>query len=296
MTIKLEWSVRSFGDSQKVYRSESKFEADNLPAVLASIDANVGTHLDVTSVADTVYYYAVETVLGSRTMLSDVVRVAELESGGPPASPPVVESYQSNTGASTTTVVCNKPSGVQIGDLLLLVCMNDYSLNPLQFLDNVSGWSLTFAYGDTISDSHFGVYWRIADGTEPATQIVNSRNGNDWASHYIRVSGAHATTPINATGYTARSGAAYTAPAITTTVDLCLLIIGLAFDGQDGIPFSTAHPDYAITDEAGIAGSGGVGSCWGQADFGTAGLTEAPVILASTSDGAAVFQFAIAPA
>lgn len=75
MSINLKWSPRVIGDSQKVYRSESPFNVDSLPSVLATVGASDIDYADTTETAGLAYYYAISTVLGSREVLSQVINI-----------------------------------------------------------------------------------------------------------------------------------------------------------------------------------------------------------------------------
>ena len=83
MTINLKWSPRVVGDSQKVYRSESQFDVDSLPSVLATVGAADIDYADTTAAAGVVYYYAVSTVLGSREVLSPLAKVVATGAAAP---------------------------------------------------------------------------------------------------------------------------------------------------------------------------------------------------------------------
>lgn len=62
-TVRLTWTDKNSGPAQeeefRIYRSTTPFDADTLPAVLATLAADVETYDDPTAGFDTVYYYAV---------------------------------------------------------------------------------------------------------------------------------------------------------------------------------------------------------------------------------------------
>lgn len=74
MSVLLEWSPTVIGDSQKVYRSTSTFNHDNLPSILATIGASDHSYDDTTATNET-YFYAIETILGTRSILSSVEKI-----------------------------------------------------------------------------------------------------------------------------------------------------------------------------------------------------------------------------
>lgn len=136
--------------------------------------------------------------------------------GGGPSSPPAFQSY---TSAFNTTTV-NKPASVASGDFLLLYVrtfFNDTITPPSGFtqIQTTQGRSALF--------------WKKAGGSEPASYTLGSAlTANLCILTMTRITGANATTPINASGVTNNS---LVAPALTTTVDKCL---HMAFCGSGG--------------------------------------------------------------
>jgi hypothetical protein len=215
-------------------------------------------------------------------------------------SAPVVEGFQATNGgsATSTNLVLDAPAGITPGELLLLIVGNDDNTATAQFGTTPAGWNYIGEGGDNSADAHIGAFWRIADGTEGPTVTVVAQSADNWWGWYIRISGADTTTPINVNNFAQSTGNAGThnIPQVTTTVDDCLAIYGLAFDGADGYPFSVAAP-WTEQDEqqAGTSNTEASG-CWGTQDIPTAGGTGIAAVTASVSDGAAYFQLAIQPA
>lgn len=73
MGINVKWSPRTIGTAQNIYRSTEPFGPDSLPAVLAELPATDMDYEDSTAVEGVLYYYAIEVVLGARSILSQVV-------------------------------------------------------------------------------------------------------------------------------------------------------------------------------------------------------------------------------
>jgi len=90
MGVRLRWSPRVMGDSQKVYRSTAPLKSDALPAPLAVLGATVSKYDDATALAGILYYYAVSVVSGAREVLSDMVTVTISQDGGAPINDGVV--------------------------------------------------------------------------------------------------------------------------------------------------------------------------------------------------------------
>ena len=215
------------------------------------------------------------------------------------ADSPVVEGY--NVNGSTTaseSLVLDKPTGVQVGELLLLIVGNDDGDNGAEFTDNLAGWNYIGTSGDkSNAAADIGAFWRIADGTEGTTVTVTATSDDDWFGWYIRISGADSTNPINASNFALSSPEInHYVPEVTTGVDDCLAICALSFDGGDGYPFSVFGTDWTETAEYQTASGGNdVSACWGTKEQALAGTTGDAMVSCSISDGAAYFQLAIAP-
>jgi len=220
----------------------------------------------------------------------------------PVASAPVLETFlASNGGGSTSSsVVLTKPSGVIAGDLLVLIAMCESGSATAEFSDNLAGWTFAFTGGDGNSDAHYGVFWRVATGSEGVSESVTIVNARFNGGFYLRISGAHATNPIDVSLGTIKgaAGADTTINEITTLVDDCLLIYGLSHDGGDGPPFSVAGAGWVqiaeyFTLQPGTSQSSG---CFGTKTLAVAGLSADAVVTAQVADGTGSFQMSIQPA
>ena len=223
------------------------------------------------------------------------------------ASPdvPVIELYteQSET-TPTTTITLTKPSGVQVGELLLLICISD-DTSATSFTDNKTGWNFIGDFGDRTSDSHVGLFWKIADGTEGSSESVTQAGSDEWVAWYVRISGVdtNEADTINVVGTpTTTIGSSVTAPSVNTDVDDCLALCFCAFDGGDGnnnAPFSVSGTGWSMEDDgaSGTTGYSDVCGCWGKKSMtDTQGATEVATINTDgTSDGIIGVQIAIAP-
>lgn len=214
---------------------------------------------------------------------------------------PVVEAFTTaNSGnVEVANIDLTKPVGVAVDELLLLIVGSD-NTNASPSWDTVSGWTRFVNIGNSSSDAKLGCYWRIADGTEPATVNVATSSGDldeTWG-FYIRISGADTTTPINVVGSGQNTGSAssFAVDQVTTTADDCLAFYALAFDGGDGLPFSVSGTGWTESAEvqADTIFSGASGT-WGTRAVATAGSTGTATVTADSSDGATYIQFAVAP-
>ncbi len=217
---------------------------------------------------------------------------------GPGPSVPVIETFEGNNGGSDASdqLTCNKPSGVEVGDLLVLICTNEDSGGDADFLDDQTGWNLVGESGDGSSDSHIGVYWRVATGTEDSVQTIEANSEDQWTMYYIRISGVDTSDPINNSSWdqSSSSSSSHPCPSVTTDEDYCLVLYGLSFDGSDGYPFSVSGTGWVQKDEQDCGGTYNYNSsCWGSRDLASLGASGDATVSCAASDGAARMQVAI---
>jgi hypothetical protein len=211
---------------------------------------------------------------------------------------PVIENYteQSETNPSTTITV-SKPVGVQSGELMLVILVNDDTSAGEVFNDK-AGWIKHIDVGDTTSDSHIGVFSRIADGAEGDPEEFTQVGSDEWVAWWARISGVNTADPINVVGAAnTGSGNSIIAPAVTTTVADCLALCFGAFDGGDGYPFTVSGTGWGKEDDgqSGTSGYSDASGVWGKKTMAGAGSTLDATIGASGSDGIVGVQLAIAP-
>ncbi|MBV1929114.1 MAG: hypothetical protein KUG81_06335 [Gammaproteobacteria bacterium] len=210
---------------------------------------------------------------------------------------PVVETYtEARTENAETTLTQNKPTGVVTGDFLLAFIGNDDSSSADEFAAP-TGWTKIQENGSGTPDAHVAAFYRVADGTEGATQDFTSDSSDFLWGYYIRMSSVDTDDPIDATetGIEAGSSSTHTIPELTTVADDCLAFFVLGFDGGDGLSFGVSGTGWTKTDEvqAGAVGSGGASGVFGTKSMATAGATVDVVITPDVTDGAAAFQFSI---
>jgi hypothetical protein len=190
---------------------------------------------------------------------------------------PVIESSTSDTqlNAGFNPLVLTAPTNVATGDLLLIQCWADYSSNT-DIFPTVTGFTkfATEAVSNTSIESTF--YWRIANGDslEDSVEILFTQ-ASDGGAFYHRVIGVSGT-PIHKIGTYATTSfaSAITVPAVTTTVNDCLLIYFVGMDGSDGLPFSvTGGTGWTRIDDLATGGTSaqGVGFGYGTKTLSTAG-------------------------
>ena len=157
---------------------------------------------------------------------------------------PIVASWtaNNNSGNAFKAITLTKPASIAVGDLLLLIVGNDSADIPIW--DDLTGWTKFVNANSAGADANLGCYWRIADGTEDATiEVTCTTEFVDIFGWYIRVTGADTTNPINVIGTPAYviSDTDHIIPSVTTTVNDCLAIYALAWDGGDAGSFSASN-------------------------------------------------------
>lgn len=211
---------------------------------------------------------------------------------------PTVESdWRSNTATGSATLVLTKPTGVEVGDLLLILVGNDANNATVQWDDislRPSGFTNINEAGNATPDTHVGAFYRIADGTEGATSSVPAATSANFWGFYIRVTGASTTNPINAVGsdYAVNNLTNHPIPSVNTTLPNTLAFYMLAGDAVGTAPFSVAGAGWSESDEKTVNTAG----TWGTRSMTSAGATGAATVTMNASDGASGFQFAINPA
>jgi hypothetical protein len=158
-------------------------------------------------------------------------------SSGSGGSYPTVQAfinYAHYTGALSH--VLDMPAGVVAGELLLALTNSN---GPTLF--SAIGWTNLFGAGLK------QVLYKIADGTEGATQAVTTSTYHTLSATVLRISGANAVTPIDvsAIGAVLPGSQIYAiAPSVTPAVAGTLLI---QYMGHTGSVYSSSTVDNGVT-------------------------------------------------
>ena len=217
---------------------------------------------------------------------------------------PVVESFTEKNDVTTdaSSITLTKPGSVAAGDLLLIHVINDASVATAQWNNTTlkpTGFEFINTAGDANSDCHAGAFWRIADGSEGATINVPCATSCDYIGWYLRVTGAHATTPIHQIGadYVTAGASSHAITGVTTTVIDCLGFYVFSFDGGDGFPFGISGTGWSESDDSQNRTDGNAASgSWGTKSLASTGASGTATVSSAVSDGGAGFQYAVAPA
>ena len=215
------------------------------------------------------------------------------------ATPVVATSTHAEVTSPATSIDLTEPTGVASGDTLVVIVMNDAANAGAQWDDSANkptGFTLINEAGDATCDTHIAAFWRVSDGTEGTPLNVPVASSSAQEGWYLRITGAHASAPLDVTGVdVSTSGTSHAITGVTTTVDNVLAFYGIASDGGDTGPHSVAGTGWSESDEDGVGTTDRLHASYGSKDQTTAGATGTATVTTSSSDGACSFQFGIAP-
>lgn len=211
--------------------------------------------------------------------------------------PPILESRDHNVfGGSTNSCTVNKPSGVIIGEFLGILVSIEQDGDGTE-VNSLSGWTKEFEFGDTSTDTRLALFWRIADGTEGASETITTVANVRGAVWYLRFSNASGIHVVGA-NREITTGTSGIADSLTTTDDHTYVIAMLAFDGGDGHPFTvsgTGWPSSFDTNQSLTDGTGA--GAWSGAWVGrvleSAGASNDVTFVSTVDDDMETVQFAI---
>ena len=202
------------------------------------------------------------------------------------AVPYIRDSTKASTNGTATSLTLTKPTGVENGDLLLLLMGNENATTGEGF-DTLTGWTLEFNYGSGDVDCYLGLYSRIATGDaledNPVVPFLGADDGHGW---YLSVGGVHATDPLRVVG-SSLEVVSNTITNVSTTTDInifSLAFSAFAFDGSDSDPITETGTGWSMVDwtesplpsDAGGASSGA--------------FSTNPILTASTATGDSVWN------
>lgn len=117
------------------------------------------------------------------------------------SSVPVIASFRDSTQYTNTRMVLRKPTGIQSGDLLLILIGIESTTDGSKF-DNTSHKPTGFTYLQGMSYNNtqtgYAVFYKKSNGTEQDTiGIPNSGGSEEGWARYMRITGADGDDPIN---------------------------------------------------------------------------------------------------
>lgn len=146
-------------------------------------------------------------------------------------------------GTGATSVIVAKPTGIEVGELLLLLVGNEDATNSATFPTR-AGWTKLYEYGTSTAATKIAAYYRTADGTEAATETITWATGADaGGAWYLNLKHTTGAPFIAAVGAQVGSATSLALSAATAPIAGCLLISHVSYDGGDCTGFT-------ITDSA----------------------------------------------
>jgi hypothetical protein len=148
----------------------------------------------------------------------------------------------SNKVSGTATTVVNAPASISSGNVL--ICIIDGNASAT-FTASSSGWTLVSSQAVNGVAGCYGIYYKIATGSEPSTYSWTVTGGGYYQFHILQFSGNASSSPIDGTpSFTAYSTAttSYVCPSVTvSTTGEMLVCFAAARYVTSGIPptFST---------------------------------------------------------
>jgi hypothetical protein len=226
-----------------------------------------------------------------------------LPCAGDAAVPTIVNyTFHANSaGSPDTDITLTKPTGWSVGDLFLCFVCSDHDAGPEWDLHPTPQlWTRLVNVGTATSDAVTGIYWRIADGTEPSTVTFTQNANDDLQGWWIVISGVDTSAPIhNTSGVGEGASASYfDITGHTTTVDDVLALWFMSFDGADGDPWVITASGWTnfIYGETAGGDNTDISGGWGRKNMASAGGSTGTVrVDPDATDGASFAQVSIKP-
>ncbi len=253
------------------------------------------------SIAVSTWHQTLGTQFEEGTLTGVIAASGSVEIGG---GITLESGWTSNTIQPGNSLTLTKPTGVESGDLLLILVGNDNNTATAQWNNTTlkpSGFTLINTAGNATPDAHVAAFYRVADGTENTTINVPAQSNFYYWGYYIRLTGVDTTNPIDVTGadFTANNitTPSNSIPSITTTADQALAFYVLSADGGDTYPFSVTGSGWVEQGEiqAGTLANNAAGT-WGTQEMGVAGATGNATVTMAVADGVSAFMFSLKPA
>jgi type II secretory pathway pseudopilin PulG len=192
------------------------------------------------------------------------------------------ETYTKNKDPSdAASLVISRPV-VNIGDLLIAAVATDEDTSTS--IAAPGGWTFINRGSDSSGQVTLGAWYKIVGASEPASYTFTWTGAQQAYGWIMSFTGHDSSNPINTSSAASSSGSATpSSPAVTTTVDNCMILRLGAFDDDDIVidnPGLAGHT--AITMDESAAGSAGTVSYRG---FGEGKRTSGGTSVVVTAPG-----------
>jgi hypothetical protein len=197
------------------------------------------------------------------------------------------------------SITISTPNDTSVGDLLIAAVATDGDTSASITEPEGQGWTL-IDRGACSSEVTLAAWWKLAGASEPATHTFTWTGAAEQAYGWMmRFTGQSTANPINAYSTYGESSITPTSPAVTTTVDNCLILRLGAFDGNDitvDNPGLSGHTAITMDKSAGSADCGTVSGGAGYVKQSSAGSSGTSNFSLGSSNEAQMLTIAIAPA
>ena len=180
---------------------------------------------------------------------SEISDLANCVSGGPASSSVQFEEFtETIENIASDTIELRTPPGTSAGDLLIAAVAVDSN----ETLSAPAGWTVIEVNDD--ADVSFGVWYKIAGGSEPSSYDFTWGSTEEAYGWMMRFTGHDPASPINASATDNGTSSTPDSPSITTSVDGALIVRLGAFDDDD-----VTIDDAGVLDHTTITMDGGPG-------------------------------------
>jgi len=139
---------------------------------------------------------------------------------------------EAKADSDTTSITISTPTDVNEGDLLITAVATDGDTASSLAPPGGEGWT-EINVGDYSSAVTLGAWWKLADASESGSHQFTWTGDQQAYGWMMRITGHDPTGPINDWAADGESSSAPTSPAVTSTVDGCLILRLGAFDDDD---------------------------------------------------------------
>lgn len=295
------WPIPVLSNATNMFRSTGALSTPNYDSLLIGWGGQAPNLQSGVTLSTIPCQYTLAAA-SARNVLTGTYGWTIVDQGQVPLATPTVAGYQSTTLAVSNPFAIDMPTGIQVGELLVAFVANDYPIDGAT-MGTPTGWTQVLQNGGATADSKFGVWYKVADGTEGSTISFSwdKPGGYSVIGWVMRVQGADITNPIEVIGtYAANAfSSSATAPAAITSNDNCLAFAILSFDGNDAEPITLSGTGWDASFPAGQVinypnpATNALTAGWITKEIPTADTTQDLTMNFSATDSYGVQQFVI---
>ena len=163
------------------------------------------------------------------------------------------EFTEAKVGSDATSITISTPANSE-DDLLITAVVTDDDTSSSLAPPGGEGWT-KINIGDYSNDVTLGVWWKLADASESSSHQFTWSGDQQAYAWMMRFTGHNLTNPINAFSTGGGSSSTPTSPAVTTTVNNCLILRLGGFDDSDiagDAPGLSGHAAITMDESSGL--------------------------------------------